>query len=192
MAEEYEHGPAVDLDIVDPEARRVYVDELLFKVGPHGQSITHRAILSLAKTPEPIEIWVSSLGGDVTVAFALYDLIRVIPNHVTTVYSGMVASAACVIAVAGDERLVMPNASMLWHHCTTELEGSPVQLLHDAAQVEEIAKRYAKIMARHSSKTARFWEKLYEDHQDHIFNAEEIVSLGCGDRILKPRRKKNA
>jgi len=76
-----------------------------------GQGVKHVAVA------------ISSLGGGVPAAFALYNTLRGLPVHVTMHNVGMVSSAANVVFVGGDTRVASPDASFNFHAPTVTLDG---------------------------------------------------------------------
>lgn len=70
---------------------------------------------------DEIEVLITSLGGFVDEALQIHDALKSHPARVTTIVQGFCASAATVIACAGDRRVISPNALYLIHKCTTSL-----------------------------------------------------------------------
>lgn len=66
---------------------------------------------------------INSPGGDVSEANAIYDILRGLPN-VTTEVIGMAASAATIIFMAGDTRLMSKAGKFLIHRCSSYAYGN--------------------------------------------------------------------
>lgn len=66
---------------------------------------------------------INSLGGEVDAALAIHRLLASLPN-VTTECIGFCASAATVIFMAGNERLIAKNALFLIHKCSSRAYGN--------------------------------------------------------------------
>ena len=71
----------------------------------------------------PIIVWINSYGGDVYAAAQIYNMIRDYPGKVTVKIDGIAASAASVIAMAGDEVLMSPVSTMMIHNPWTIAMG---------------------------------------------------------------------
>ena len=71
----------------------------------------------------PITVWINSYGGDVYAAAQIYNMIRDYPGKVTVKIDGIAASAASVIAMAGDEVLMSPVSTMMIHNPWTIAMG---------------------------------------------------------------------
>ena len=68
----------------------------------------------LASATGPVEVRLASPGGDAAAGLAVYHMLRNYPNKVTTYADGMVSSAAAMIFLAGDERLMPEEGSATW------------------------------------------------------------------------------
>jgi len=85
--------------------------------------IIRKALRDLSGVGE-IEVLISSPGGDVDEAFQIHDALRDHPAKVITIINGFCASAATIIALAGDERRISKNALYLIHKCSSYVGGN--------------------------------------------------------------------
>lgn len=70
---------------------------------------------------DEIEVLITSLGGYVDEALQIHDALKSHPAKVTTIVQGFCASAATIIACAGDRRIISPNALYLIHKCMSDV-----------------------------------------------------------------------
>lgn len=70
---------------------------------------------------DEIEVLITSLGGYVDDALQIHDALKSHPANVTTIVQGFCASAATVIACAGDRRIISPYALYLIHKCMSDV-----------------------------------------------------------------------
>ena len=70
-----------------------------------------------------ITIWINSPGGDCVAASQLYSMLMDYSGNVTVKIDGIAASAASVIAMAGDAVLMSPTALMMIHNPSTVAFG---------------------------------------------------------------------
>lgn len=63
-----------------------------------------------------ISVWVNSPGGDMVTGAQIYNLIKDYKGKVTIKIDGLAASAASVIAMAGDEVLMSPVSQLMIHN----------------------------------------------------------------------------
>jgi ATP-dependent Clp protease protease subunit len=62
-----------------------------------------------------IFLFINSTGGDASIGFAFYDLIKAMKIKLVTVAIGEADSMAIIVFLAGERRLVTPHTSMLFH-----------------------------------------------------------------------------
>lgn len=65
---------------------------------------------------QDIEVHINSPGGDVFEGIAIYNLLQAHPKQVTVKVLGLAASAASVIAMCGDQRLIGDGAFIMIHN----------------------------------------------------------------------------
>ncbi|MBQ4433721.1 MAG: Clp protease ClpP [Bacteroidales bacterium] len=78
-----------------------------------------------------IEVLITSLGGYVDDALQIHDALKEHPAKVTTIVQGFCASAATVIACAGDRRIISPNALFLIHKCMNSVYDANENVLEE-------------------------------------------------------------
>lgn len=79
-------------------------------------------MLILNQTTGLITIFLTSEGGDVGYARAIYDVVKASSNVVRFICAGDVQSAGTLILMSGDERIMMPSAKLMLH---SGYEGIP-------------------------------------------------------------------
>lgn len=92
--------------------------------GHYYTSDDFRADLEKCKNAEEITVNINSPGGDLYVGLAIFNALKSLPGKVTTIVSGVAASAASVIFCAGDTRQVYKGSLLMVHGVHTELEIS--------------------------------------------------------------------
>jgi ATP-dependent Clp endopeptidase proteolytic subunit ClpP len=98
-------------------------------------------IVRYAPEEDVINIIINSEGGDLTAAFALVAVMEASVIPVRTIALGECASAGLVIFMAGHQRVICPNTSLMSHQLSTGSEGTygsikanmkAIQMAHDA------------------------------------------------------------
>ena len=137
-----------------------------------------------------IVMYINSPGGSFTAMTAIYDTMQYIRPQVMTVVLGQAASAAAVIAAAGQpgKRLALPNARILIHQPAVGEAGrgqaSDIEI--QAAEVMRLRTWLEETLSRHSNKTV---EEVNTDiERDKILSAEEALSYGLIDQVLTSRK----
>lgn len=129
-----------------------------------------------------ITVWINSPGGDVFAAAQIYNMLRDYKGHVTVKIDGLAASAASVIAVAGDTVLVSPVAMMMIHNPATIAMGNTKDMEAAIAMLNEVKE---SILNAYVDKTGLSRNKLFKMMDDETwFNAKKAVELGFADKVL--------
>ena len=81
----------------------------------------------LAKISGNLTVWLNSPGGDVFAASQIYTMLKNHKGKVTVKIDGIAASAASVVAMAGDETLIAPTAMMMIHDVRPDRAFSMVE-----------------------------------------------------------------
>ena len=71
-----------------------------------------------------VTVWINSEGGNVFAAAEIYTMLRDYPGSVTVKIASMAASAASVVAMAGDRVLMSPTAMLFLHDPSTIAMGN--------------------------------------------------------------------
>jgi len=85
-----------------------------------------------------ITVWINSPGGDCVAAAQIYNMLKEYSGDVTIKIDGLAASAASVIAMAGDKVIMSPVAMMMVHNPATQAFGEKVNLERAIAMLDEV------------------------------------------------------
>ena len=136
----------------------------------------------LAKVSGDLTVWLNSPGGDVFAASQIYTMLRNHKGKVTVKIDGIAASAASVVAMAGDESLIAPTGMLMIHNPSTVAFGNKeamqkaIELLDEVK--ESIINAYEEKSGLSRSKIARMMD------EETWLNAKKAQSLGLVDGIL--------
>lgn len=100
-------------------------------------SYTLKDALQIVDTPN-LTVRINSYGGDVSEGLAIYSLLSEFKGHLKTIVDGFACSAASVIFMAGEERVVPENGLLMIHNAWTEARG-------DSNVMEKVAEDLRKI-----------------------------------------------
>jgi ATP-dependent Clp protease protease subunit len=129
-----------------------------------------------------VTVWINSPGGDVFAAAQIYNALKEYPGKVTVKIDGLAASAASVIAMAGEETLMSPVSYMVIHNPATIAIGDGEEMLRAKAMLDEIKEG---IINAYESKTGLPRAKISEMmNEESCFNAKKAVDLGFANGIL--------
>ena len=84
---------------------------------------------------DDIVVDIASNGGDVFVASEIYSMLKNNASNVKVNVTGLAASAASVIAMAGDTVSIAPTAQIMIHKAWTNMDGNADDLNQDRKSV---------------------------------------------------------
>lgn len=154
-----------------------------------GEGITAKDVAEAMKAlgnASEINIYINSYGGSVFQGLAIFNILRRQPARITTHVDGIAASAASVIAMAGDEIRMAANGFLMIHNAWGIAAGDGDALRRAAKDVdlatESIAQTYA---SRRNGDIERIREWMAAETW---FNAEQAVKAGLVDGIVDENR----
>lgn len=104
-----------------------------------GDEVTPKAFKAeLNSKKGDLTVWINSPGGDCFAASQIYTMLKEYKGKVTVKIDGIAASAASVIAMAGDEVLMAPTAMMMIHNPLTAVWGNKDDLTMAISVLEEV------------------------------------------------------
>ncbi len=175
---------------VDLESRRI---EFRGEVNETMSSIIIRSLLKMSeKSLSPIEIYLSSPGGDVYEGLAIYDAIMACPCDIHIIASGKIMSAAFIIFLAGDIRLAAPHTTFMMHSVSYD-PGNGIVKSHEV-QVNEgkrINNVFLDIMSSRTNRNKKWWYRTILN-QDKYLNLQDAIEVGIikmAQQIKKPIKK---
>lgn len=133
---------------------------------------------------------ISSLGGDVDHGLAIHDLLASHPSTVETNVIGMTASAATIIAQAGNVRKMSDNALYLVHKAWTIGMGNANDFEALVGDLRKLDDRIANIYSKRSGfDRDDFISLMNESNGDGIWiSADEAKDYGLIDEITEPMK----
>lgn len=162
--------------IVDNNLQRIY-DWIGFEA-----TSPSKVISSLPQDNSEIEVLINSVGGDVFAASEIFTALKGYNGNVTVKIIGLAASAASVIAMAGDKVLISPTAQMMIHNVSTGVSGDYRTFEHTA---EVLKSANQSIINAYKTKTSKSDEELQSLMDiESWFNAQTAVEHGFADEIM--------
>lgn len=129
-----------------------------------------------------VEVHINSPGGDVFEGFAIYNLLREHPYPVNVKVIGMAASAASVIAMAGDNIEVGSSAFIMIHNCWVLAVGNRHDMRETAEFLEPFDRALRDVYVARTGADAKQVER-WLDAETYMSGAEAI-SRGFADALL--------
>lgn len=136
----------------------------------------------LPENNEDLEVLINSGGGDVFAGSEIYTMLKAYEGNVTMKIVGVAASAASVIAMAGDTIEISPTAQMMIHNVSTVAEGDSKIFSKLADDLETFNK---SISNAYLNKTGKTQDELLElMNEETWFDAESAVENGFADKVM--------
>jgi ATP-dependent Clp protease protease subunit len=136
-----------------------------------------------------ISIYINSPGGSVSAGLGIYDTMQFVNSDVATICTGMAASMAAVLLVAGQEgkRSALPHSRVMIHQPMGGAQGQASDIEITAREIQKYKKELYTIIANHSHND---YEKVWKDSdRDYWMTAEEAKAYGMIDQVLTRKAK---
>lgn len=133
-------------------------------------------------TTSTINLRINSPGGSAKDAIAIYNSLILHPARVVTYVDSIAASAASIIAMAGDKIIMMTGSQMMVHDAMVEERGNAAQLRDLADWVDHQSDNVASIYAERTGKTRRYWRAKMLAETWAL--ADEAVQLRLADEVF--------
>lgn len=129
-----------------------------------------------------ITVWINSPGGDCVAAAQIYNMLMDYKGNVTVKIDGIAASAASVIAMAGNTVLMSPVSTMMIHNPATVAMGDHNEMQKAIEMLNEVKE---SIINAYEIKTGLSRAKLSHLMDSETWmNANKAVELGFADGII--------
>ncbi|MBT2499100.1 ATP-dependent Clp protease proteolytic subunit [Agromyces sp. ISL-38] len=149
-----------------------------------GNRLVAQLITLAADDPRrDIRFWINSPGGSVSAMLAIADVMRSIPNDVSTIAVGIAASAGQFLLSAGTtgKRFALPHARILMHQGSAGIGGTAVDV---ELQADDLRYTRDTVLGLVSGFTGQPVERIAEDSlRDRWYTAAEAVDYGFIDHI---------
>jgi ATP-dependent Clp protease, protease subunit len=176
--------------LFDTQARReLFHQRVLVLDGPlddDNGTLLATQLLALASedADSDISLWIHSPGGSVPSMLAIRDVMRLIPNDVSTLALGLACSAGQFLLSAGTKgkRRALPHARVLMHQGSSGIGGSAVDIEVQAGDLRHIRDTVLGLVA---DDTGQPVERVFEDSlHDRWYTAQEAIDYGFVDAIV--------
>ena len=143
-----------------------------------GDSVTAQSVKAELDRMDPgdLTVRINSPGGSVFDGFTIYNLLSQRDGNITVYIDGLAASAASVVAMAGDQIVMAENAMMMIHDPWTMTVGSADEMRETADLLDKIK---TSIVSTYQRKTGLDGDEIGGMMEAETwFNAADAVSKG--------------
>ena len=167
-----------------PEERTLFLNGTIAEESWFDDDVTPALFKSdLEAGDGNITVWINSPGGDCFAAARIYNMLRDYKGKVTVKIDGLAASAASVIAMAGDTVLMSPVAMLMIHNPATIAMGD-----HNDMQkaIDMLSGVKDSIINAYAAKTGMSRNKLSRLMEDETWmDATKAIELGFADSVIE-------
>jgi ATP-dependent Clp protease, protease subunit len=166
-------------------AQRIIVLGSALEEADGNRLCTQLLLLSAEDPRSDISLWINSPGGSVPAMLAIHDVMRLIPNDVSTLAMGMAASAGQFLLSAGTpgKRFALPHARILLHQGSAGIGGTAMDIEIQAEDLRHTRDTVISLVAGHTGQDVGTIER--DSRRDRWFTAEQAVDYGFVDRVIE-------
>jgi ATP-dependent Clp protease protease subunit len=184
MTDDKTPGPIDDELVTRLFHQRVIVlgDQLDQQLG--NRLCSQLLLLSAEDSHKDISFWINSPGGSVPAMLAIMDVMRAIPNDVSTLALGIAASAGQFLLSAGTpgKRYALTHSRILMHQGSSGIGGTAVDI---ELQADDLRHTRDTVLALISANTGRPAEQIWTDSlRDRWYTAQQAADYGFIDRVI--------
>ena len=173
---------------------RLMMDRIIFlgtEVNDYTANVIQAQLLYLdsVDSERDINIYLNTPGGSVYAGLGIYDTMQFIQSRVATICTGMAASMASVLLVAGakGKRFALKHSRVMIHQPMGGAQGQASDIEITAREILKLKKELYDIISSHSGQP---FEKIENDSdRDYWMTSSEAVQYGMIDKVLERERK---
>ena len=169
---------------------RLMMDRIIFlgtQIDDYTANVIQAQLLYLdsADPGKNVSIYINSPGGSVYAGLGIYDTMQYIQSDVTTICTGMAASMAAILLVAGEKekRYALKHSRVMIHQPMGGIQGQASDIEITAREIQKLKEELYKIISTHSGQP---YDKVYADSdRDYWMTSQEALEYGMIDKVLE-------
>ena len=168
---------------------RLMMDRIIFlgtQIDDSTANVIQAQLLYLDSSDpgKDISIYINSPGGSVYAGYGIYDTMQFIGSDVSTICTGIAASMASVLLVAGTKgkRFALKHSRVMIHQPLGGAQGQASDIEIAAREILKVKKELYTIISEHSGKS--FEEVMRDGDRDFWMTSLEAKEYGMIDEIL--------
>lgn len=169
---------------------RLMMDRIIFlgtQIDDYTANVIQAQLLYLdsADPGKDVSIYINSPGGSVYAGLGIYDTMQYIQSDVTTICTGMAASMAAILLVAGEKgkRYALKHSRVMIHQPMGGIQGQASDIEITAREIQKLKEELYTIISNHSGQP---YDKVYADSdRDYWMTSNEALDYGMIDKVLE-------
>lgn len=173
---------------------RLMMDRILFlgtQINDYTANVIQAQLLFLDSNDpgKDISIYINSPGGSVYAGYGIYDTMQYISCDINTICTGMAASMASVLLVAGTKgkRYALPHSRVMIHQPLGGMQGQASDIEIAAREILKVKQELYTTIAEHSGRSIEDIER--DSDRDYWMTAQEALEYGMIDQVLTRTQK---
>lgn len=149
-----------------------------------GGGITAKSVTAQLRAigDRPVEVQINSPGGDMFEGLAIYNVLREHQQPITVKVMGMAASAASIIAMAGDQIEIGAASFLMIHNCWVTAQGNRNDMQEVADFLAPFDQAMADVYAQRSGQPAATCAKWMD--AETYMSGSTAIDRGFADGLL--------
>ncbi len=168
---------------------RLMMDRIIFlgtQVDDYTANVVQAQLLYLdsADPGKDVSLYINSPGGSVYAGLGIYDTMQFVSSDVSTICTGMAASMAAVLLVAGakGKRFALKHSRVMIHQPMGGMQGQASDMEITFREIQKLKNELYQIIADHSGQSFEQVEK--DSDRDHWMTAQEAKEYGMIDEVM--------
>ena len=171
---------------------RLMMDRIIFlgtQINDYTANVIQAQYLDSSDPGKDISIYINSPGGSVYAGLGIYDTMQYISSDVKTICTGMAASMAAVLLVAGEKgkRFALNHSRVMIHQPMGGAQGQASDIEITAREIQKLKKELYTIISNHSGVPFKKVEK--DSDRDYWMTSAEAKQYGMIDEVLTRETK---
>ena len=172
---------------------RLMMDRIIFlgtAVDDYTTNVIQAQLLYLDSSDpgKDISIYINSPGGSVYAGLGIYDTMQFISSDISTICTGIAASMAAILLVAGTEkkRFALNHSRVMIHQPLGGVQGQASDIEITAREIAKIKQELYAIISTHSGKPIE--DVARDSDRDFWMTATEAKEYGMVDDVLAKKK----
>lgn len=171
---------------------RLLKERVIFLVGEINDQSANLVVAQLlfleSENPDKdISLYINSPGGSVSAGLAIFDTMRFIKPHISTLCIGLAASMGAFLLSSGEpgKRFTLPNSRIMIHQPLGGARGQASDIEIQAREILYLRERLNRVLA---DNTGQDIEKIARDtDRDNFMSADQAKEYGMVDHVITTR-----
>ena len=171
---------------------RLLKDRIVFVTGPIETGMANTVVAQLLflekeNPDEDIQMFINSVGGQITAGMAILDTMNYIRPEVSTIAVGLAASMGTILLANGakGKRFALPSSKVHIHQPLGGVEGQASDIAIEAEEILKTREHLFKFLAKRTGQAYKTIEK--DADRDKYFTAKEAKEYGLIDKVISKR-----